>query len=90
MNWISVDEKLPENGDLVLVAAWEFGFPTAYILARFHQLKNNVTWMLDRNLYNLERPYYIGQIVKYWQPITDPQEIKKPKQLEIIEQEVRK
>jgi hypothetical protein len=35
--WINVHDRLPENGQSVMVAAWEFGCTPVYILAHFWQ-----------------------------------------------------
>jgi len=64
----------PEQNDLVIVAAWEFGQAPMLFFARMWQScldGQPRQWYLAPELYNLDRPGPIGRKVHFWMPLPD-------------------
>lgn len=85
MTWISVNDRLPckpgETSPAVLVAAKEFGCAWVLAIAKcFISIlqPEHAGWYLDPAFYHLERPYGVGEEVRYWMPIPPPPEESKP------------
>ena len=73
-DWISVNDRLPEDGQLCLVACWEFGCEPTPVIVRFYQLEKYFGWIMPEELYGLEKDTRLVNVVHYWIPIDMPEE----------------
>ena len=73
MDWISENDP-PKQGELVVVAAWDFECEPRYYFARMWQSSLDGQprqWYLDKDLYKLDRPWMIGSKVRYWMELPE-------------------
>jgi hypothetical protein len=79
MTWTKVDDERPTMNEPLLVIVQEWGQPASLAIARAFQstMPNQpIQWSLDVKVYQLERPYYIADQVRYWMKIEEfPEDI---------------
>jgi hypothetical protein len=64
MEWISVNERLPEVGGTYLIAGENKPFPMAVYLAHFVRFESGPVWSFDGHSKAIDAPN-----IKYWQPL---------------------
>lgn len=80
MTWKTIDDP-PEPGELIIVAAWEFGCRPMLFFARMWKSSledQPMKWYLAPELYLLDRPRPIGSQVRFWMaiPQIEPEQAK--------------
>ncbi len=87
MTWIKVADEKPPMDVPLFVIIQEWGQPGNLAIARAFQSilpDQPIKWMLDRNVYQLECPYYIADTVRYWARQEEmPEDIKKRELMQI-------
>lgn len=80
MTWMSVTAERPPMNEPLLVIVQEWGQSPLLVIARAFQSKipnQPIKWILDRNVYQYDRPFYIAAQVRYWMRIEEfPKDIR--------------